>query len=678
MRWQQDGNLEYLGRADEQVKVRGYRIELGEIEVALLRHPLVGESVVIVREDMASDKTIVAYVVTSDDVELSELRKYLKAMLPDYMVPSYFMTLESLPLTPNGKLDRKSLPVPEVVGGGEYAVPRTEVEQKLAEIWRQVLRTEQVGIHDNFFELGGDSIMSMQIVSRAKQAGLKLAPRQMFANQTIAELAEVAGTQMVVEAEQGLVRGEAPLTPIQHWFFEQPIVNRNHWNQSMMIQMRDRLDVESLKRMLAHLVEHHDVLRMRFSEMKGLWRQVNEDVGDTIPLEWFDYSMLSYDEIQLAISKTAAAIQESFDIKEGPLIKVAYFDLGSSAEPRMFIVAHHLVIDGVSWRILFEDLHTLILQDNSGEELRLPAKTTSFLDWAQMINEFALKEEMKQEKAYWSAQVLTEINGFPVDNPSGRNMEGSIAIVQNEFSEEDTSALLSEVSSVFQTHIDEILITALVEAYYNWSGNEKLAVSLERHGRETFRDKVDITRTIGWFTSLYPVFLDLKNESTLNGRIKNIKEQLRNIPNKGMDFGILKYLAKEDPAVIVLRGMQMPQLSFNYLGQIDLGYSDESLFAQVPGVVGFNMDPSSERQHLIDLVINISSGKLIIKWFYSREVFEEQTIKQLADLYLESLGNLITHRNNPDAEGYVTSDFEDFGWNQGALDKVMKQLKKRQ
>ncbi|GAE09516.1 long-chain-fatty-acid-CoA ligase [Paenibacillus sp. JCM 10914] len=672
VRWQQDGNLEYLGRIDEQVKVRGYRIELGEIEAALLRHLPVRESAVIVRDDMASDKTIVAYVVTSGVVEQGELREHLKATLPDYMVPSYFMTLGSLPLTPNGKLDRKALPAPEVVGRGEYVAPRTEAEQKLAEIWRQVLRAEQVGIYDNFFELGGDSILSIQIVSRANQAGLKLTPRQMFAFQTIAELAEAAGTQVVVEAEQGQVMGEVPLTPIQQWFFEQPLENRNHWNQSLLLSVREPLKEEALKAALHHLVNHHDALRLRFRQEKdGVWKQDHTEIRD-IPLWWEDFSSLPREHQRAAVERQAEKAQSSLNVNHGLLLRVVYFDLGRG-EARLLLVIHHLAVDGVSWQILLEDLQTAYVQCLNEMEVRLPVKTTSYKQWAERLEQFAGSEKsLEAEIKYWtSSDYQGSFPALPLDYQGGVNTEASTERFTVSMSMEESHSLLNEVPLVYHTQPSIILMTALLLAFNRWTGDKRLAFSLEGHGREDIIEGVDMSRTVGWFTSMYPLILVKEENQSLDGIIKQVKEQVNRVPRKGIGYGILRYLngiGDQLPSGPDSR----PSVGFNYMGHVDRMVDENSMFAGASEFGGNNFGESNQRYHLIDVNLVVLAKQLHINWSYSKNCHRRETIEGVSRYYAESLRDLIAQIHSPDAGGYTPSDFEDFGWDQDDLDEFLE------
>jgi amino acid adenylation domain-containing protein len=427
-RYLPDGNIEYLGRIDNQVKIRGFRIELGEIEAALSQHSDVQTSVVIVREDIPGNKRLVAYIVPQPQITptVSVLRSFLKEKLPEYMVPSAIAILKSLPLTPNGKIDRRALPEPEARTGieNDIVLPRTPIEEKLTQIWQQVLRVEQIGIHDNFFELGGDSILSIQIISRAKVAGIKLTVKQLFANQTIAQLATVVGTTKALSIEQGLVSGTLPLTPIQHWFFEQNLPEKHHFNQSFLFTVPSDIDIEILEQVWQQLLKHHDALRLRFTETDTIWQQNYAAPTDNIAIKRFDLSTVPESEIETVIETTANELQASLNLSEN-LVQVAFFWLGIDKKARLLIIIHHLVVDGVSWRILLEDLQTAYQQLSQGKTIQLSAKTTSFKDWARQLTDYAQSEVLKSELDYWLSPSYDAVDSIPVDYAQGINTTAS-------------------------------------------------------------------------------------------------------------------------------------------------------------------------------------------------------------------------------------------------------------
>ncbi|MGH7825280.1 MAG: amino acid adenylation domain-containing protein [Candidatus Binatia bacterium] len=584
-RYLPDGNIEFLGRIDHQVKIRGFRIELGEIEVTLGQHPAVREVVVLAREDAGRDKRLVAYVVPNQDLSFStsELRNFLKNKLPEYMVPASFVMLEALPLTPNGKVNRSTLRAPGGAGPEleiSFVAPSTPVETILERIWSEMLKLKRVGVHDNFFELGGDSILSLQIIARANQAGLRLTPKQFFQHQTIAELAAVAGATPAIHAEQDVVTGPVPLIPIQHWFFEQELPEPNHWNTAMLLEARQALDPALLARVMRHLLGHHDALRLRFTHGESGWQQFNAAPDPGAPFSRVDLSTVPESEQGPLMEATAAELQASLNLLEGPLLRVALFELGADKPSRLLIIIHHLAVDGVSWRILLEDLETAYRQINHGESIQLSPKTTSFKLWAARLTEYAQSAVLQKELDYWLARPWTRFSPLPVDFPEGRsrNTVASARRVSVCLSVEETRTLLQEVPEIHHAQINDVLLTALVRAFSRWTGSPSLLVDLEAHGREEIYEEVDLSRTMGWFTTIFPVLLSLEEPCHPGEALKSIREQLGRIPNRGIGYGSLRFLSRDAAVAAMLKRLPQPEVSFNYLGQFDQVFTETSLF----------------------------------------------------------------------------------------------------
>jgi non-ribosomal peptide synthase protein (TIGR01720 family) len=680
-RYLPDGNIEFLGRLDDQVKIRGFRIELGEIEAVLGQHPAVQETLVVVREDIPSNKRLVAYVVPkqSPAPSMQELHHFLKQQLPEYMVPSAFVLLDALPLTPNGKVDRRALPAPDTTRpelAGAYVAPRTSVEELLAGFWADVLGLEKVGIHDNFFEVGGDSILSIQIIARAKQAGLALTPKQLFQHQTIAELATVAGTTSVFQAEQGLVTGEVLLTPIQRWFFEQEFAEPHHWNQAMLLEVPPTLNLVLLQPVVQQLLMHHDALRLRFVRSASGWQQVNASPDEGFACTRVDLSSLPGAEQTPAIEAAATELQASLNLESGPIVRVALFDLGSNQPNRLLFVIHHLAVDGVSWRILLEDLQTGYQQLTREEAISLPPKTTSFQNWAQCLSEYAQSPALEQELDYWLDSSRSAVAPLPVDYPAGKdaNTVTSACNVSVSLSAEETRALLQEVPKAYHTQINDVLLTALVQTFAQWSGTRCLLVDLEGHGREEILEAVDLSRTVGWFTTIFPVLLELQKADDPGEALKSVKEQLRRIPYRGIGYGLLRYL-KEDAAITEkLRSLPQAEVSFNYLGQFDQVVSPDALFQLAKESSGLEQSQRGSRSYLLEVNGFIVEGQLQLNWTYSSNLYQQPTIEGLAQNFVAALRSLITYCQSPEAGGYTPSDFPEINLNQEKLDEVLAEI----
>jgi amino acid adenylation domain-containing protein/non-ribosomal peptide synthase protein (TIGR01720 family)/FkbM family methyltransferase len=690
-RYRPDGNLEFLGRIDDQVKLRGFRIELGEIETALAQHPAVQEVAALVREDGGTQR-LVAYVVpaaderrTTNDESASsssvlrpssfaqELRAFLHERLPEYMLPAAFVLLDALPLTPNGKIDRRALPAPDSqrsANADSFAAPRTPVEAALAVIWGEILQLDQVGIHDDFFNLGGDSILSIQIIAKAQQVGLYFTPKQLFQHQTIAALAAVAGVVPIVVAEQGLIEGAVPLTPIQRWLFEQNRPEPHYYNQPLLLETRQPLDLALLEQALQHLRTHHDALRMRFVQGAVGWRAINDATVPPLVVDRLDYSALSPAEQTAAITAEGSRLQASLDLATGQLMRAAIFDLGAGQPARLLLLIHHLVVDGVSWRILLEDLHTVYAQLKQGQPVALPPKTTAFQQWAERLVEHAHSDELRQELDYWLAEPRRQRPPMPIDQPGGDNTIASTRTISLLLSAEETDALLHRVPQAYRSQINDVLLTALVQAWQQWTGAPVLLLDLEGHGREDLFADVDLSRTVGWFTSLFPVRLDLGQTSGPVAALQSIKEQLRQLPNRGVGYGLLRYLS-DDETRAQLRALPQTEINFNYLGQADQSLPESGLFNVATESIGPIEAPSSRRAHLLEISGIVVAGRLRLDLAYSEQLHQRATIMRLADEFLAALRALIAQSGAALSSGYTPFDFPLAQLDQPTLERVI-------
>jgi non-ribosomal peptide synthase protein (TIGR01720 family) len=677
VRYLPEGHLEFLGRLDHQVKVRGFRIELGEIEAVLGSHPGVREVVVLAREDHPGEKRLVAYMVPVDQSAsgLEGLRSFLKGKLPEYMVPSAFLALEALPLTPNGKVDRRALPAPErrVVEG--YVPPCTPTEELLAGIWAEVLRQERVGRHDNFFALGGDSILCIQVTARAHQAGLYLTPKQLFQHQSIAELAVIVSTGPTIEADQGLVSGAVPLTPIQRWFFEQALPAPQHFNQAVLLELGAELEPGWVRRVVRQLLVHHDALRLRFTLEGSGWRQVQAGLEEGVPFGVMDLSVLAEAQQRPVLEAVAAEQQGSLNLSSGPLLRVVLFKLGAERPGRLLIVIHHLVVDGVSWRVLLEDFQRAYQQLRRGQAIELPPKTTAFKAWAERLLGYGQSEAVRKELDYWLGGSRREVRPLPRDyafDPEA-NTVASAAHVSVALSEEQTRALLQEVPPVYHTQVNDVLLTALVQSFRQWTGAGSLLLDLEGHGREELLEGVDLARTVGWFTTLFPVCLELGAKPP-GEALKAVKEQLRRIPNKGIGYGVLRYLHPDPEVRAVLQALPPPEISFNYLGQLDQTLSESSLFRSARESSGPPHSPLGRRPHLLEVNGWVAEDRLHLEWSYSQRVHRRATVERLAQGFLKALEALIVHCRSPEAGGFTPSDFPEVELSHGELEELIAEL----
>ncbi|MCY1043070.1 amino acid adenylation domain-containing protein, partial [Corallococcus sp. bb12-1] len=662
-RWLPDGTVDFLGRMDFQVKLHGQRIELGEIEAALERHPSVREAVVVAREDVKGQQRLVAYVVLTSREEgshaPSDLREHLRQHLPEYMVPAAFAVLDALPLGPNGKLDRKALPAPDSAGAedlnaSDFVAPRDETEQKLADIWAQVLGRPRVGVHDNFFDLGGDSIISLQVVARARQAGLSLTPRLLFQHRTVAALAKVAQAARAPREDLGPVQGPVPLTPLQRVFLEQELPRPHHFNQAVLLEVREPLEPALLEKALRHLVEHHDALRLRLTRTAGRWEQHNAPPGALLKLKRVDLSAVPDALRASALDAEATKVQASLDLTEGLLLRAAFFERGPGHTARLLLVAHHLAVDGVSWRVLLEDLEAACLQLRRGGTVALPPRGTSFQAWAQQLQTLARTEALEAQLPVWQAQGALPMAALPTDLPGGTNAQDSARTVTVELEAETTRLIIQEVAAAYRSRVDELLLSSLAQALSRWAGPGALTVALEGHGREELFDGVDVSRTVGWFTSLFPVRLDVPTQATPGEALRTVREALRTLPHKGVGYGLLRHLGR-DAVAATLSALPEPWVAFNYLGQLDAQAS--ALFALTQEPSGTSRDMGGVRPRAFEVDAMIVGGKLRVVWTYSESLHTRATLESLAKGHLEALRALVEGRDSADALRYAPLDF---------------------
>lgn len=681
-RYTTDGNLEFLGRNDEQVKVRGFRIELREIESVLEQHNEVQQAVVLAREDQPGAQRLVAYVKPSSPRTPAndDLRQFLKAKLPDYMIPSNFVMVDMFPLTPNGKVDRKALKPPENFTRDthhEYNAPRDRTEEVLSAIWSEILGVEQVGINDNFFELGGDSIRGIQAIARANRAGIQLTPQQLFQHQTIARLAAVAGSALVVRAEQGVLLGTVPLTPIQRWFFELDLPEPHHFNQSVLLEIRQALDFSLLEQAVSLLLIHHDGLRLRFERGgESDWRQAYGSTDGCAPVTQVTLQSRTEEEYRTAIQSADAQLQSTLDLSRGPVVRFTLFRSAQCLTDRLHIAIHHLAVDGVSWRILLEDLQLVYQQLARGEAPRLPPKTTSYQYWAERLSNYAQSEALRQEAAYWISQIGTFDTALPLDfkEEPHSNTVAAAQIVSRSLDEHETKALLSDVPRLQRVKIDDLLLTALARSIVWWTHHKSLLVCVESHGRQDIFADVDLSRTVGWFTTHFPLRLTLSDDADVGAELKTVKEQLRRVPNHGMGYGLLRYLSRDEQIKGQLEHLPPPRILFNYFGNLDQILPATSLFSMCRESMEHDRSLKTVRDFLLEVNAYVMDGRLTSEWAYSSKLHRRETIESLADAFIESLRVLIDYCRTAETAGLTPSDFPKATLNQTELDHLLSKL----
>ncbi len=634
---------------------------------------------------------IAAYIVTQEEeFDVAELREELAQRLPEYMIPAYFTVIDAIPITPNGKVDRAALPDPrKSIARQTFVAPEKGIQQALADTWAEVLGVEQIGIDDNFFQVGGDSIKAIQVSARLVPRKLKLEISDLFANPTIRQLQDFVQT---VETDGGAVnqepvKGNVFLTPIQQWFVQNHSARyRNHFNQGVMLYRREGLEEDILRRVLTAIAEHHDALRMvlkgsrNYNGSSGEISQFNRDIDELLfDLEVID--LKSSENLENDVRREANKIQASMDLEKGPLLKGGLFKTNEG--DHLLIAVHHLVVDGVSWRIILEDLATAYNQAANGETVALPDKTNSFREWARGLFEYANMEKAINELAYWKEIEEKGVESLRVDFDSGANeslKRETFGSVSMNLEEEHTALLLTEVNKAYNTEINDVLLAALGLAVKEWGGVEKVMVTLEGHGREPIVAGIDINRTVGWFTTRFPVLLET-NGDDLGETIKKVKEDQRRIPNRGMGYGLLRYMTmdfKKDNATLELE----PEMAFNYMGQFggdkkgenSAAGSEKGSLGMSPLSIGDLASPDLEQHVKIDINGMVTAGALTMAFTYNTLQYEEETITRLAESYHLNLLKIIAHCTGKEETELTISDYDANDLEETDMDDILDEL----
>lgn len=679
VRYLDSGNIEFLGRIDHQVKIRGHRIELGEIEATLREYPGIKDVVVIVREEKGQHKQLLAYFTHTDNKDYSnDIRCFVQERLPNYMVPAAFIRLDKLPITISGKLDRLALPNAIIQHRTLEVAPRTKTEKILMELWCEILNLPTVSIYDNFFQVGGDSIISIQLVSKARKRGIVFTVKQVFEAATIVGIAR--NCKIIEETVVENVNQEIstlvsfPLTPIQHWFFEQDFHSPHHYNQAFLLEMASITNKFIMNKIFVVLRRHHDSLRLKYYKENAEWFQSYTEWQETTSiLKEIDLNDISDENVNLVIRDIIDETQKSLNIGDAKVFQAVLININNKQSQKLLLVAHHLIMDGISWRILFEDLETLYQQSIKNNELTLPPKSSSYKEWVSTLENIARQSDFLCGDDYWQATSL-DIKNLPMDFNKGNNTYGSTKSISVRLTINQTQQLIHKSHFAYKTQINDLLILALILTIGDWAGNYNLYLQLEGHGREDIGNGIDISRTIGWFTSLFPIMVSIKNPEILSNSICEIKEQLRKIPQKGFGYGILRYLRNSDLQT-KLAATKLPEICFNYLGQLDnsLDNSEERFFKFTKGSVASTIAPENIRQNLLEIDCQIKNFCLEVMWSFSIHNYEEETILNLANQYVENLQKIIEHCCSG-VFGYSPSDFPLLNLNQTKIDLLFNKI----
>ncbi|TDD88147.1 amino acid adenylation domain-containing protein [Actinomadura darangshiensis] len=657
-----DGRLDYLGRSDQQVQLRGFRIEPGEIESVLARHDTVSDVAVVVRDDR-----LVAYVAGSG-IDAAELRRSAGRDLPAHMVPAAVVELDALPLTVNGKLDRNALPAPGRTAKVSAREPRTPEEETLARLFAEVLGLDRVGIDDGFFDLGGDSIIAIQVVSRARRSGLVITPRDVFQHQNVEELAAIArpvGEDEEIEAEApGAGVGPVPITPIIAWLRDRVAGDASlisGFHQAMLLRTPPDLGLEKLTAALRTLLDHHDVLRLRLDGWQPVVRQPGSS-GASDLVTRIDVAGMDSEKVRSVIGEQAAAARDRLDPVAGTVAQLVWFDAGQE-QGRLLVVLHHLVVDGVSWRILLPDLVTAW----AGGELQPVG--TSFRRWAQKLTAAERDEDALED---W----LDIVDG-PPQNIAARALDPRVDIaararsVTLDLPADVTGPLLTDVPAAFHGRANDVLLTGLAVAVARWRRHHGgrgsgVLIDLEGHGRDDVVPGVDVSRTAGWFTSIHPVRLDAGN-ATGGAAVKKVKEQLRAVPD-ALGYGLLRHVDGDGE----LAGAPPAQIAFNYLGRIAPG-DDGGDWTLAPEDLPAGEDPRMPMAHALEInavTRDLPAGPVLsATWTWPGGLLDAGDVRELADGWFAALRGLVADVAAGESAGFTPSDLL-VDLDQGEIDRL--------
>ncbi|UAA37203.1 amino acid adenylation domain-containing protein [Paraneptunicella aestuarii] len=656
------GDLEYIGRIDNQVKLRGFRIELGEIEVLLSAIAGVDHAAVIVWQGSDAEARLVAYVVVNElqyeqdellrkartSMLIDQYQAELKKHLPDYMLPANYVFLNTMPLSPNGKVDRKALPAPELsdIQKEKYVAPENEIEEQLCKIWEEVLKIPKVGIQDNFIALGGDSIISIQVVSMARQQGLFFGVRDLLEQLTIEALAPFVSTEEIVSAPQGEVTGVMPLLPIQIQFFEMNLPVPNHYNQSVLLEAPVALTESDLHKLITAIYSRHDALRLRFNQtgekLETIYMPFNR-LMIVQSIEVFELNNPDEADWRNQVEQHCERLQGSLNIQNGPLFKAALFRINGERNVLLFVM-HHLIVDGVSWRILLNDLEYGWGQLAQGGEIQLRPKSNSFQQWGEKVHQYAKSDLMRKERNYWVQKMSSSVTPIPKSMKTRTKSERDFQTARFQLTEKETTFLLGECNKAYRTQINELLLTGLLKAYKRWLGGEAMLLKMESHGREELFDNCDVGETVGWFTSIYPLILSSGKTEDIGDLIKAVKDQYREVPNNGIGYGILKHINNDQEVIKLDQALPEPAIKFNYMGQLDKSVNQDTQFQTARGLSsGHSVHPENNPPAVMSVSCDVYQGQLGVKTTLGQEY---QDIRGFSEALEQALQEIIVRCGN--------------------------------
>lgn len=654
-RFLNNGIIEYAGRADHQVKIRGYRIELGEIEKYLLSHEAVKDAIVIDLEDKYSSKYLCAYIVKKADVSKHKLKNFLLEYLPDYMVPLYFIELDVIPLTQNGKVNRELLPKPENgnIENEEFAEYRNEKERNLVNAICDVLNIERVSVRQNFYHLGGDSIKAIQIASKLNDKGFKVRVKDILSTPIIEEMALYVEHRKGLDICQGNCEGSIKPTSIMSWYFAQKFANPHHYTQSILLELKQNIDLNNLENAFSELIRHHDSLRINYNSQTGELFYNSEYLNKHFDIETYDLSAYTLDEQRLKVSNIGEIIKSSFNIEKGLLIKAGVFIL-SENQKLLLLTAHHLVVDGVSWSIIAEDLYTLLKQMNTKQKIKLPLKTYSLQRWTELISECT-----SEQASECIIPCDNDDSSIFVERFTREDIYEKSNKIEKKLSRDMTYALLSVANKVYNTNTLDLIVVSIVLAVKDIFNFQKFSIDLEGHGRDEILESVDITRTVGWFTRIYTLYFNI-SENEYSSVIRYVREQIRKTLNDCR--GSTKWYENQ-------KLCKSSIIKLNYLGDFSSTLSNE-IYQYSDYFSGNDFNSKNHMTNPIEIDILATNGVFNIQLTYSRNIFEDVIIENLSNKFTEHITKMIEYFESADHIDFIPSDFDTVDISKEELDSL--------
>lgn len=643
VRWDEAGQVEFLGRIDQQVKIRGFRIELKEIEAHLLDISEMKEAAVIVVEsETSAEKQLIAYVSTTKNISEKQIKESLRAQLPEYMIPKAIILLDSLPTTKNGKLAVDQLPEHQLdLNKEEKEQPKTQIQMNILAIFKEILNQDEIGINEDFYDLGGDSIKAIRIVSKLKEQGYSLTINDILQYRTIKELSTNLKQNKKMALDQSDVTGAVLFTPIQQKFMDEQLAEPNHFNQSIMLEFAtEQLSEGKMTQALQEIMIHHDMLRAIYNGGQSV--QPREMVSsftlkrynfeqDSRTIDWFDQTT----EIYQSMQKLSNAAQADLSLADGRVFKAVIYQFRDRSF--LLLIAHHLVVDTISWKIILEDLETAYNALKAEQKIKLPLKTMSYQKWSQELVDYSKSEELANELLFWQ-ETAAIVEKSQLKNDLDAERTKQVTILSTQLGMRKTTELLMQKNRFSHFYINEILITALTRAIARVTGNSAVSLLMEGHGREQLTDDTEIDRTVGWFTVTYPVAFSLGNNS-IEADILEVNRSLKAIPKNGIGYGLAKTVLPEISKA-------EPMVTFNYSGEFNESQQGDHLFKMSPAPQGNEVSPNNQFGTPIAVNLVIVDKNLNSNIVYDNRLFSKEFIQNVNERFLKEIDEILDFLQN--------------------------------